>query len=131
MYRWNSIVKFKCNDEIKEGIIKIVDENGTFGQSEEPSYDIECDGTLWKHIPQSEITEFVCMAFERMTDAELYATFMAIKGVINECGMHEKSMKEYMQISTEIALRYFDEKGLYDRKARDELMKQILDQTKK
>lgn len=71
----------------------------------------------------------VVMNYRNMSDAELYATFMAIKGVIDECGMHEKSMKEYMQISTEIALRYFNEKGLYDRKARDELMKQI-DQTK-
>ena len=69
------------------------------------------------------------MEFRNMSDTELHATFVAIKGVIDECGMHEKSMKEYMQISTEIALRYFNEKGLYDRKARDELMKQI-DQTK-
>lgn len=110
MYRWNSIVKFKWNDEIKEGIIKIVDENGTFEQNDEPSYDIESDGTLWKHIPQSEVIEFVCMAFERMTDAELQQKYIDISGVINECGFNQKSLQAYMDCTKEIAKRYFDEK---------------------
>lgn len=48
--------------------------------------------------------------FGFMTDEELRQKFIDISGVINECGMHEKSMKAYMDCTKEIAKRYFDEK---------------------
>lgn len=48
--------------------------------------------------------------FASMSDAELHQKFIDISGVINECGLHEKSMKAYMDCAKEIAKRYFDEK---------------------
>lgn len=57
-YKHDEKVKFKCNNEIKEGNIYIIDEYGTFEQSEEVSYDIfvEKENTLYKHIRESLIT---------------------------------------------------------------------------
>lgn len=65
--------KFKQEDQVTftitrdgtptkyDGVIYIVDAYGTFGQTEEPSYDIEAlkDGeiTLFKHIRESLVTE--------------------------------------------------------------------------
>lgn len=44
-----------------DGVIYIVDANGTFDQTDEPSYDIEVllDGqvVLFKHVPESQVTE--------------------------------------------------------------------------
>lgn len=51
-------VKFRCNGQILEGVIGIVDTYGTMEQKKEPSYDIEVGGadfTLYKHIPESDI----------------------------------------------------------------------------
>ena len=39
------------------GTIKIVDAEGTFDQDEEPSYDISCNGVLYKHVRESSIVE--------------------------------------------------------------------------
>lgn len=63
-YKWEEQVSFKCNykgtDETIDGVIRIVDANGTFEQNEEPSYDIEAvyDGEiiLFKHIRESLVS---------------------------------------------------------------------------
>ena len=58
-YKEGNIVLFQCFGEIKRGTIAIVD--GTFGQQEEPSYDIDViddslsQNGLYKHIQQSWI----------------------------------------------------------------------------
>lgn len=39
------------------GTIRIVDAEGTFEQNEEPSYDISCNGVLYKHVRESSIIE--------------------------------------------------------------------------
>ena len=60
VYRHGDIVKFKIlNGEVVTGKITVVDAYGTFGQSEEPSYDIysEDANCLYKHILESEIIE--------------------------------------------------------------------------
>ena len=44
--------------------------------------------------------------FTAMTDEELYQKFIDISGVINECGVHEKSLQAYMKCSGEIADRF-------------------------
>lgn len=60
-YKKGEMVLFQCFGEIKSGTIVIVDAHGTFGQQEEPSYDIEvtddsCNQNgLYKHIQQSWI----------------------------------------------------------------------------
>lgn len=58
MYQRGDIVTFKLwNGEAVTGKISVVDAYGTFGQSEEPSYDIYCksENMLYKHIIESEI----------------------------------------------------------------------------
>ncbi len=59
-------VRFSIKDQdgtekTYDGVIYIVDANGTFEQHEEPSYDIMAlvDGekTLFKHIRESQVTE--------------------------------------------------------------------------
>lgn len=58
IYKHREHVKFRCNGQILEGIIGIVDAYGTMEQNKEPSYDIEVGGTdfiLYKHIPESDI----------------------------------------------------------------------------
>ena len=72
-YKEGDVVRFKLlykhpsddeyQDLILEGTVEIVDAYGTFGQNEEPSYDIliqdprVCDGslTLVKHIRESSL----------------------------------------------------------------------------
>lgn len=56
-YRWRDRVIFQTMGKKKEGIIEIVDAYGTFGQDEEPSYDIyaEEENMLYKHIIESEV----------------------------------------------------------------------------
>jgi hypothetical protein len=60
-YKKGNIVLFQWFEEIKRGTIVIVDAHGTFGQQEEPSYDIEVTDDspgqkgLYKHIQQSWI----------------------------------------------------------------------------
>lgn len=58
-YKHEQTVKFKFQDEIKEGYVYIVDEHGTFFQKGEPSYDIMVDSEncLYKHIRESSIIE--------------------------------------------------------------------------
>ena len=71
-YTYQDKVKFKWNDEIKVGYIKVVDRNGTIEQQKEPSYDIMADnGTrLYKHILQSLILHKI--ADDGFVDEEHY-----------------------------------------------------------
>lgn len=50
----------------REGIIEIVDAYGTFGQNDEPSYDIfvKETNTLYKHIRQSNVVKKIRVARE-------------------------------------------------------------------
>ena len=64
IYKNRERVKFRCNGQILEGVIGIVDTYGTMEQNKEPSYDIEVGGTdftLYKHIPESDI---ICKIFQ-------------------------------------------------------------------
>ena len=60
-YSIDDIVTFEYYGETLTGKIGIVDAYGTFGQNEEPSYDIMVDdassGTLYKHVRESWIVE--------------------------------------------------------------------------
>ena len=50
-------VTFRCGDETKEGVVCIVDAQGTFEQPGIPSYDIlvEEENMLYKHVTGSLI----------------------------------------------------------------------------
>lgn len=56
-YHCEDIVRIKWDETEKIGKVCIVDAFGTFGQSEEPSYDIfvEEDNCLYKHICESDV----------------------------------------------------------------------------
>ena len=56
-YKRDDNVTFIFNGTEKSGVIYIVDSYGTFGQSEEPSYDIysPLENCLFKHIRESEV----------------------------------------------------------------------------
>ena len=51
-YKYGDIVSFKVNGEKMQGIVYIVDHNGTFEQSTYPSYDIMVNRMLYKHITE-------------------------------------------------------------------------------
>lgn len=58
-YKKGDVVKFEFgeDEDILEGVIRIIDKYGTFEQNDEPSYDIYRleNNTLYKHIRQSSI----------------------------------------------------------------------------
>ena len=56
-YVYGDAVKIQWQDTVKIGKIFVVDAYGTFGQKEEPSYDVfvEEDNCIYKHIRESEI----------------------------------------------------------------------------
>ena len=58
-YDLDDTVTFKAGDDAKTGKVYIVDAKGTWGQSEEPSYDVmvESENTLYKHIRESLIVK--------------------------------------------------------------------------
>lgn len=62
-YKKGDVVKFNFDSDKPpyEGMIAIIDPWGTFDQHEEPSYDIYKfdNNTLYKHVRQSLVTEFV------------------------------------------------------------------------
>lgn len=60
--------------------------------------------------------------FKGMTDTQLLDTYYAIKGVINECGIHETSTRAYIDCTTEIANRYFSNIGLIELENREKLI---------
>lgn len=53
-FQYGNLVKFELNGEIKEGIVYIIDEYGTFEDDSDVSYDIlvknENEHCLYKHI---------------------------------------------------------------------------------
>ena len=60
-FKEGDYVVFRSNGEKKTGQIYIVDRYGTFGQNEEPSYDVMVDeeNCLYKHIRDSHVAEAV------------------------------------------------------------------------
>lgn len=66
------------------------------------------------------------MDFQNMSDQELLDKYYAIKGVIDECGAHEKSLKAYFDCTTEIANRYFDSVGLINLENRKKLIELMI-----
>lgn len=46
-----------------------------------------------------------------------------LKVALSEAGHTENIVNAYISCTTEICMRYFDEHGLIDRKAREELLK--------
>ena len=53
-YVEGDVVKFRCDDKIKEGTIYIVDKYGTFFDNSDVSYDIlvEKENILYKHFTE-------------------------------------------------------------------------------
>lgn len=60
-YKIGDMVTFRINRETKVGKVSIVDAYGTFGQNEEPSYDIYVkeEGCLYKHFRESQVEEYL------------------------------------------------------------------------
>jgi ribosomal protein L21E len=60
-YKVGDIVKFKIDDEVKEGAVYIVDKYGTFENCMDVSYDImvQKENTLYKHISEIGIIDKV------------------------------------------------------------------------
>ena len=56
-YNLGDIVKFKIQNEIKEGKIYIIDKYGTFDDNSDVSYDVlvENENCLYKHILEKYI----------------------------------------------------------------------------
>ena len=61
LYKLGQCVEFVCNGITYTGRIEIVDAYGTFGQNEEPSYDIfaEDENLFCKHIRESDIIKLI------------------------------------------------------------------------
>ena len=58
-YNYGDVVKFKLGDDVKEGIIAIIDRYGTFEGSSDVSYDImnKEENILYKHFGEKYIIE--------------------------------------------------------------------------
>ena len=58
-YDYCDIVTFKCDGEIKEGIVVIIDRYGTFFDSSDVSYDllVDADKCLYKHFREDYLIE--------------------------------------------------------------------------
>lgn len=56
-YKYGDLVQFQVDNNIKIGVVKIIDAYGTFFQIEESSYDLEVqkENCLYKHIRESRI----------------------------------------------------------------------------
>lgn len=71
-YKKGDIVKirFEKPDRVIErvGYVYIVDAYGTFGQSEEPSYDVmvDMDKCLYKHIPESNVSPVTRVTVDKL-----------------------------------------------------------------
>lgn len=64
--------------------------------------------------------------YRTMTDKELHEYYITLKVALGEYGHTENLVNAYVSCTTEIACRYFDEKGLFNRKAREELLKDLI-----
>jgi hypothetical protein len=58
-YKEETTVKFIVGDELKTGVIWVVDRFGTFDYKEDVSYDImvESENCLYKHIPEKYVVQ--------------------------------------------------------------------------
>ena len=58
-YNYGDVVKFKYDDDIKEGIIAIIDRYGTFENDSDVSYDIinKEENILYKHFGEKYVIE--------------------------------------------------------------------------
>lgn len=58
-YEEGTTVKFIIGNELKTGVIWVVDKFGTFNYKEDVSYDImiESENCLYKHIPEKHIVQ--------------------------------------------------------------------------
>ena len=58
-YNYGDVVKFKLGDDIKEGIIAIIDRWGTFFDDSDVSYDImnKEENILYKHCGEKYVIE--------------------------------------------------------------------------
>lgn len=56
-YKEGTTVKFTFRNELKKGVIWIVDKYGTWNYTEDVSYDImvESENCLYKHIPEKYV----------------------------------------------------------------------------
>ena len=64
--------------------------------------------------------------YESMTDQELHERYIAAKVALHECWHTEQLINAYISITTEICLRYFDERGLENRENRKKIIDDIL-----
>ena len=57
-YKSGQKVSFLCGNRRIKGFVRIIDAYGTFGQSEEVSYDVfsESENCLYKHLRESLLT---------------------------------------------------------------------------
>ena len=62
-----------------------------------------------------------------MTDQELLEQYMGLKVALSEYGFTENVVNAYIATSTEICMKYFDERGLVNLKARQKLRGQLED----
>ncbi len=60
-----------------------------------------------------------------LTDKQLLEKYGCLKVALSENGHTENVVNAYISCTTEICMRYFDEHGLIDRKAREELLKDV------
>lgn len=53
-FNYGDVVKFKLGDDIKEGIVYIIDKYGTFEDDSDVSYDIfvKSENCLYKHVTE-------------------------------------------------------------------------------
>lgn len=62
---------------------------------------------------------------KKLTDKQLLEKYGCLKVALSENGQTENIINAYISCTTEICMRYFDEHGLIDRKAREELLKEV------
>ena len=60
-----------------------------------------------------------------MTDQQLLERYMGLKVALSEYGLTENVVNAYIATSTEICMKYFDERGLVDLTAREKLRRQL------
>lgn len=60
-----------------------------------------------------------------MTDKELFERYIELKVALSEYGYTENIINAYLSCTTEICMRYFNDKDFVDREARKELMRDL------
>lgn len=69
-YTYGDVVEFKCGDEVKTGIVAIVDRYGTFMDDSDASYDIlnKQENILYKHCRE----DFVIQKIGEIPEEEIW-----------------------------------------------------------